>query len=112
MSWFPPTSQIDQTQAPVPPNVAGRVMSQKAASMPAEPEEEQVLGLMEFTGLMREQAIRYLKVHPENHFCAGWSGAEELTRTATGKVQRCQRRCYCILRWRGHFKGGVGDAVG
>ncbi|KAF2484621.1 hypothetical protein BDY17DRAFT_248719 [Neohortaea acidophila] len=36
-------------------------MSQKAASMPAEPEEEQVLGLMEFTGLMREQAIRYLK---------------------------------------------------
>lgn len=63
MGWFPGTDKIDHSQKP-PALPANKPTSQKAATMPVEPEDEVVNQLMDFTSLPRSQAIRYLKVGP------------------------------------------------
>ncbi len=61
--FFPDSDKVDTSQKPLPPP---RPTSQKAASMPAEPEEEKIDMLMTVTGGMsRGDAIRYLKVRLE-----------------------------------------------
>ncbi len=55
MGWFPSLDKTDKSQTPRP-------TSQKAATMPAEPDEENVTSLMEVTGMGKKEAVRYLKV--------------------------------------------------
>lgn len=60
--FFPDSNTIDTSQQPLPAPPP-RPTSQKAASMPAEPEEEKIEMLIAVTGGMsRVDAIRYLKV--------------------------------------------------
>lgn len=61
MSWYPSLDKIDHSQNP-PPLPANKPTSQKAASMPAEPSDEDIRNVQEFTGMPRTDAIRYLKV--------------------------------------------------
>ena len=58
-SFFPKT--FDQTQQPpsLPPN---KPTSQKQATMPLEPKEDDVQMLMEITGIPKLLAVRYLRV--------------------------------------------------
>ena len=59
--FFPNTNDIDQTQNPpaLPPN---KPTSQRAATMPSEPDEASVSTLQEFIGIPGHLAVRYLKV--------------------------------------------------
>lgn len=61
MSWFPASQDIDQSQKPppLPPKKPG---SQKEAMMAAEPPADKVQNMMEFTGMDRSTAVKYLKV--------------------------------------------------
>lgn len=61
MSWFPSTDKIDHSQNP-PPLPANKPTSQKAATMPADPSDDDIQSVQEFTGMPRSDAIRYLKV--------------------------------------------------
>ncbi|KAK3678655.1 hypothetical protein LTR37_021464, partial [Vermiconidia calcicola] len=64
--FFPNTEDIDYSQQPpaLPPS---KPTSQKAATMPAEPEPSQVNLMMEFCeGMSRENAVRYLKAKGNN----------------------------------------------
>ena len=60
-SWLPSSDNIDHSQTPpdLPPK---KPTSQKAATMPAEPDEGAVQSVSEVTGMLRSEAIRYLKV--------------------------------------------------
>lgn len=61
MSWYPDTNNTDFSQQPL--QLPTRPTSQKAATMPVEPEEEKINLLLEFCpGLDKVQAVRYLKV--------------------------------------------------
>ena len=62
--FFPNTNNIDASQnpPPLPPNKPTQPTSQKAATMPPEPEEDKVVMLMEISGMDRGVAVRYLKV--------------------------------------------------
>ena len=60
--FFPDSNNIDTSQKPLPAPPP-RPTSQKAASMPAEPDEDKISMVIDFTGGMsRVDAIRYLKV--------------------------------------------------
>ena len=60
--FFPNSKDVDQSQNP-PPLPPSKILSQKAATMPAEPEEGQITTLIEFCpGMSRSEAIRYVKV--------------------------------------------------
>ena len=60
--FFPDSNDIDTSQKPLPAPPP-KPTSQKAASMPTEPEEDKIATLIEITGGMsRVDAIRYLKV--------------------------------------------------
>ena len=59
--FFPNSNDIDISQQP-PPLPLKKFTSQKAATMPPEPDEENILTFMAFTDAPRENAIRYLKV--------------------------------------------------
>jgi hypothetical protein len=61
MSWLPKAEDIDTSQKP-PPLPPNKPKSQKAATMPVEPDEGKILMLMEVTGLDRNNAARYLRV--------------------------------------------------
>jgi hypothetical protein len=59
--FFPNRDQIDAEQKPPPQ--PPRPISQKAASMPAEPEEDKVQTFLAIAqGMSRGEAVRYLKV--------------------------------------------------
>ena len=59
--FFPNTNELDQDQKP-PPLPANKPTSQKAATMPAAPNEDDVKTLIEVVGMGRTDAVRYLKV--------------------------------------------------
>ena len=59
--FFPNRDEIDPEQKPPPQ--PPRPISQKAASMPAEPEEDKVQTFLAVAeGMGRVEAVRYLKV--------------------------------------------------
>lgn len=60
-SWLPPTNQINYSQQP-PPLPPNKPTSQKAATMAVEPNEDQISMLIDFTGMPKSEAVRYLKV--------------------------------------------------
>jgi hypothetical protein len=61
--FFPDSNNIDTSQKPLPALPPNKPTSQKAASMPAEPKEEDIGTFIAVTGgIGREEAIRYLKV--------------------------------------------------
>jgi hypothetical protein len=60
--FFPNSNEIDTSQQP-PPLPPKKFTSQKAASMPAEPEDEKIETFTSVTDAPRAIAIRYLKVN-------------------------------------------------
>jgi hypothetical protein len=60
MSWFPDSNNMDTSQNPPPP--PKKPTSQRAATMPADPDPEKVRMMVEFTGIPEGEAIRWLRV--------------------------------------------------